>query len=328
MASRGTVAGIRFCIAMAGSVALAACAETQIVSHTAKEIKQATEPEAPKAEPVFKVGKPYQVAGVWYYPAIDNQYVSTGIASWYGEDFHGKRTANGELYDMNELTAAHKTLPLPSVVRVTNLENGRSLLVRVNDRGPFVNGRVIDLSRRSAQLLGFEQAGTAKVRVEIDAEQSRVAQAALPRDPKEMQEAGPTVAAAPRHAVEQQALADAPAPVPAATPVPAPGGGATAIIAAANAGSVAPPPAEVIQGAPGPTNMYVQAGAFSQFENAHRLQAQLIPIGAAQISPIFIGETQMFRVRLGPIDSLESADQLLDRVIKAGYNDAQLIVAE
>src|SRR5262249_28723391 len=97
---------------------------------------------------LYKVGAPYQVGGVWYYPNVDYSYVETGIASWYGEDFHGGATANGEIYDMNALTAAHRTLPMPSMVRVTDLENGRQIVLRVNDRGPFVNNRIIDVSRR------------------------------------------------------------------------------------------------------------------------------------------------------------------------------------
>lgn len=120
----------------------------------------------------YKVGTPYEVAGQWYYPAEDYGYREEGIASWYGPGFHGKRTANGEIYDMNALTAAHKTLPMPSIVRVTSLENGRSLKVRINDRGPFVDGRIIDLSRRSAQLLGMELQGTARVMVEVIPDES------------------------------------------------------------------------------------------------------------------------------------------------------------
>ncbi|WP_374763866.1 septal ring lytic transglycosylase RlpA family protein [Yunchengibacter salinarum] len=114
-----------------------------------------------------KIGKPYKVAGRWYTPKEDPGYDRVGYASWYGRKFHGKRTANGEIYDMNQLTAAHKTLPLPSFVKVTNLENGRSLILRVNDRGPFVGDRIIDISRRGAQLLGFEKQGVTKVRVQI-----------------------------------------------------------------------------------------------------------------------------------------------------------------
>ena len=121
----------------------------------------------------YKVGKPYKINGQWYYPAEDYDYSEVGTASWYGEDFHAKYTANGEIYNMNTLTAAHRTLPLPSIVRVTNLENGRSLVLRVNDRGPFAKNRIIDISKRGAQLLGFQNKGIAKVRVEIMADESK-----------------------------------------------------------------------------------------------------------------------------------------------------------
>ena len=121
----------------------------------------------------YKIGKPYKIRGQWYYPAEDYGYSEVGTASWYGEDFHAKYTANGEVYNMHTLPAAHRTLPLPSIVRVTNLENGRSLVLRVNDRGPFAKNRIIDISKRGAQLLGFQNKGTAKVRVEIMAEESK-----------------------------------------------------------------------------------------------------------------------------------------------------------
>jgi rare lipoprotein A len=113
------------------------------------------------------------VAGQWYYPKVDLAYNERGVASWYGPNFHGKKTANGEIFDMTLIGAAHKTLPLPSVVRVTNLENGRSLVVRINDRGPFVRGRIIDLSRRAAELLGFTRKGTAMVHVRLLPDESR-----------------------------------------------------------------------------------------------------------------------------------------------------------
>lgn len=128
---------------------------------------------------VYKVGKPYKIMGQWYYPQEDYNYSEVGMASWYGDDFHAKKTANGELYDMNTLTAAHRTLPLPSIVRVTNLENGRSLVLRVNDRGPYVKNRIIDISKRGAQLLGYQTKGVTKVRVEILPEESRALKAAM-----------------------------------------------------------------------------------------------------------------------------------------------------
>ncbi len=128
---------------------------------------------------VYKVGSPYKIMGRWYYPKEDYSYSEVGMASWYGEDFHAKRTANGEKYDMNTLTAAHRTLPLPSIVRVTNLENGRSLVLRVNDRGPYAKERIIDISKRGAQLLGYQTKGITKVRVEVLAKESKALKAAL-----------------------------------------------------------------------------------------------------------------------------------------------------
>lgn len=114
----------------------------------------------------YKVGKPYQIQGQWYTPKEEPSYDETGIASWYGSEFHGKKTANGDEFDRNAITAAHRTLPLPSVVRVTNLANGRTLAVMVNDRGPFSKGRIVDVSRHAAELLGFKEKGTTKVRVQ------------------------------------------------------------------------------------------------------------------------------------------------------------------
>ncbi|MEO1265928.1 MAG: septal ring lytic transglycosylase RlpA family protein [Pseudomonadota bacterium] len=129
------------------------------------ELLAAPGPRIPKGGGHAKVGRPYEVRGRWYTPRPDPDYDQVGIASFYAGDFHNKKTANGEWFDMNALTAAHKTLPLPSYVIVENLQNGRRLKVRVNDRGPFVDGRIIDLSRRVAQLLGMEQQGLARVRV-------------------------------------------------------------------------------------------------------------------------------------------------------------------
>lgn len=113
-----------------------------------------------------QIGKPYKVAGRWYKPADQPGYTASGKASWYGDAFHGRLTANGEVYDMNNLTAAHPTLPLPSYARVTNLSNGISVIVRINDRGPYAHGRVIDLSKRAAHVLGTKQQGVGEVKVD------------------------------------------------------------------------------------------------------------------------------------------------------------------
>src|SRR5580693_5017354 len=139
---------------------LAAC-----VSPTAPPPPPRPVAKAPAPTGVYKVGSPYQIDGVWYYPGEQPDYDETGIASWYGPTFYGKYTANGELYDGNALTAAHRTLPMPVNVRVTNLENGKSIVVRVNDRGPYARGRIIDLSRHAAELLDVVRSGTARVRV-------------------------------------------------------------------------------------------------------------------------------------------------------------------
>jgi peptidoglycan lytic transglycosylase len=120
----------------------------------------------PKGGGHTMVGEPYRVAGRTYVPRDDPNYSKVGLASWYGPNFHGRRTANGEVFDMNDLTAAHPTLPLPSYARVTNLSNGRSVIVRVNDRGPFSRDRIIDVSATAAAMLDFERAGVARVKVD------------------------------------------------------------------------------------------------------------------------------------------------------------------
>jgi rare lipoprotein A len=120
----------------------------------------------PKGGGTYRVGKPYTVGGRVYVPEEDVNYREEGIASWYGDDFHGRLTANGEVFDMDSLTAAHTTLPMPSYARVTNLSNGKSLIVRVNDRGPYHGNRLIDVSNKAAELLEFKGNGVARVRVE------------------------------------------------------------------------------------------------------------------------------------------------------------------
>jgi rare lipoprotein A len=115
----------------------------------------------------YKVGEPYTIFGITYYPREEESYEEIGVASWYGKEFYGKKTANGEIYDMYDITAAHRTLPLPSIVKVTNLQNQKSIIVRINDRGPFAKDRIIDLSKASAKKLGFYEAGTVQVKVEL-----------------------------------------------------------------------------------------------------------------------------------------------------------------
>jgi rare lipoprotein A len=296
---------------------LGGCAELSFLSQTAKNVNQ----DKP-AGGVYKVGNPYQIDGVWYYPAVDYNYAETGIASWYGPNFHGKYTANGEIYDQNALTAAHRTLPLPSIVRVTNLENGRSIKLTVNDRGPYAKGRIIDVSRRAAQLLGFDGKGTARVRVEIVADESRLLAAKLSgkTDPNLIAE---KAAAAPR---EQIATADLPPP---------PGTKAAPPSAASAPPPTPAPPTRIANAAPEPdlktvpvkpTSIYIQAGAFAQFDNANRMKVRLQGIGPTRVTQINLGDRPLFRVRVGPLQNVDEADKLLDRVVKAGYPEARIIV--
>lgn len=153
--------------------ALAACGSTKEAGRIDRKLGVAASPRVvaagqpvPKGGGRYQVGAPYRVAGKWFRPKEDPDYDAVGVASWYGSAFHGRQTANGEVFDRNALTAAHPTLPLPSYVRVTNLANNRSVVVRVNDRGPFSHRRLIDVSERTAALLDFRRAGMARVRVE------------------------------------------------------------------------------------------------------------------------------------------------------------------
>ena len=164
--------GIRF--ARIGAVvtcalALANCGQGKVdPKYGVSASRRVVEPgePVPKGGGTYRVGKPYQVAGRTYVPQENTAYDAEGVASWYGDVFHGRLTANGEVFDMNSVSAAHPTLPIPSYVRVTNLRNNRSLIVRVNDRGPYHENRVIDVSVRAAKLLAFHQYGVARVRVE------------------------------------------------------------------------------------------------------------------------------------------------------------------
>jgi rare lipoprotein A len=172
-------------ISVAATVAVAG-ASAEIVRSLLGTTQMAVSSPYAAVSPHYKVGPSYRMNGVWYHPVEDPDYRRIGVASYYGGeargvDFHGRPTANGEIYDMHALTAAHPTLPLPSLVSVTNLENGRSVVLRVNDRGPFVHGRLIDVSRRAAQDLGFERKGTASVRVEVLAAESRALKQAMVR---------------------------------------------------------------------------------------------------------------------------------------------------
>jgi rare lipoprotein A len=319
---------------------LSACAEATLFNHASKSVMRSDQPSqaAISKGGIYKVGNPYQINGVWYYPKEDPNYDETGIGSWYGEQFHGKFTANGETFDMNDVTAAHPTLPMPSLVRVTNMENGRTIVVRVNDRGPYVNGRVIDLSRRSAQLLGYDRQGTAKVRVQYigpaplgDGTGAQLASRAG---------ADERPAAAPRGGVSAEALPPPPgakgksADVVATAPAQP---SAMQVLAAQNAQASPASTAVAVSKADlnqqrvetGPARggqIYVQVGAFTLHENAHKLAAQLSLIGPTNVSSTFVNKQEFFRVRLGPFNQVAAADQALQQAINNGQTNARIVV--
>ncbi|WP_430470282.1 septal ring lytic transglycosylase RlpA family protein [Thalassospira lucentensis] len=318
--------------AVALGVLLSGCAETQLAVHGAKRLGGGQ--SQPTQVGHYKIGNPYEIAGQWYYPAVDYEYSETGIASWYGPKFHGKKTANGETFDQYEISAAHRTLPLPSVVRVTNLENGRSLKVRVNDRGPFAHSRIIDMSRRAAQLLGFEKKGTAKVLVEV-VELDSKQMAAIAKG-----ETAPTVAvsaaeqktvtAAPRDTVETVRLDDGPItdsgePTTSKIILTPPPSTQASVEQNSLEGTIEE--AAVISVEPVTTSaIYVQAGAFSIYDNALNLRNRLYDMGPSKIEPIEVKGTTFYRVRLGPLNTVPEADILLERVIATGQNGAKVVV--
>jgi rare lipoprotein A len=323
---------------------------------------------------VYKVGNAYSVQGQRYYPKEDYGYEETGIASWYGPGFSGGRTANGEVFDPTELTAAHRTLPMPSLVRVTNLDNGRSVVVRVNDRGPFAAGRIIDLSQRSAQLLGFEKNGTAKVKVAILASESRaiadqarkrykaegvqvadIAPQAAPQDTADQQNDMPPAPiitpvtdnpgeapdAAPRETVEAVPLeplsvaANAEGPVTPSEEQPIANPSENVIKSAELAPEIPDPKPETVPGSvkkgvfypsekvtqvkvAGSHRIFVQAGAFSNKANAVKLQTRLSSLGPSSISEADVNGTHFFRVRVGPVESVQEADGILKQVLGGG----------
>ncbi len=270
---------------------------------------------------VYKIGQPYQIGDTWYYPREQPDYDETGVASWYGPTFYGHRTANGEMYTAQDLTAAHRTLPMPVNVRVTNLDNGKSIVVRVNDRGPFAKGRIIDLSERAADLLGYKQKGTARVRVTF------VSRADLDggRPPPDVTppEVATAIPAVPVKPVGTDALGVVPgaavAPPTVTTTLPKP------VIRTADV-AVATEPTGVVSKVPVPavTHLYVQAGAFGTYQNAARLQKHLGD--GLQISQVTQNGRTLYRVRLGPFDDVGEADQALARVMSLGSNDAQIVV--
>ncbi|WGF89652.1 septal ring lytic transglycosylase RlpA family protein [Marinivivus vitaminiproducens] len=236
----------------------------------------------------YKLGQPYKINGRWYHPAYDPSYAEVGEASWYGEDFHGLATANGEVFDRDLPTAAHPTLPLPSLVRVTNLENGRTIVVRVNDRGPFAKGRLIDLSQEAARQLDFEEAGTAPVEVQF-------------------------------LALADDATGTPPTPTLVAKRAPAPAGARTVLASAEPSAAVGGglPACRAVAGD-------IQVAAFAEPWRARRvvdeLARQSLPAPRAEM--VHAQGRDVTRVKLGPVGSEREAAAVLGHLQQMGYASA------
>ncbi|MCP1672969.1 rare lipoprotein A [Natronocella acetinitrilica] len=251
------------------------------------DLSGVTEPE-PRDEPRSRWGNPetYEVFGVTYRLMEQGEgHVEEGIASWYGKKFHGRRTSSGEPYDMYAMTAAHKKLPIPIYARVTNLENGRSVVVRINDRGPFAHDRIIDMSYAAAYRLDMVDSGTARVRVEtltrnLDAEDTTAGtgNGAMRVADSGERTAAPDVRAAPR-----------------------------------------------VQSSVNREDWFLQAGAFGDRTNAERMRARLEAEDLASVVIRSSGDEGPHRVWIGPVDSREAAEALRDRLASRGLGPANIV---
>jgi rare lipoprotein A len=278
----------------------------------------------PKGGGYYQIGKPYEVAGLVYTPREDPTYDRVGSASWYGELFHGRRTANGEIYDMDRLSAAHPTLPLPVYARVTNLNNGRSIVVRINDRGPYASDRIIDLSRRSAEALGFRNQGTATVRVKylrrapLNGDDSYELADLANQSWARVAAKGKTPRGATTEFTSRESL---PPPNPGNLNLP----WHTVKLAAPpppqTTGAV-PPNAGTNARAPG---LVVQAGTFKNKDNAERARAVLSTIAPVDVASVAVREELYFSVRVGPFSDPREAKAALAKVTQAGYQGAKVV---
>ena len=275
---------------------LTSCSETTFLINSAKKISKWEE------DPMYKVGNPYKINGKWYYPAIDYDYNEVGIASWYGPGFHGKKTANGEIFDQNKISAAHRTLPMPSIVKVTNLDNGKVLEnIRVNDRGPFAGNRIIDLSKKAAQELDFVNSGVAKVRVEIMENESRIYAAQNSQKNKVRKANKAKVEKIQRNVIPTEEGVDK-------------------------------NPSELANISRDEDNLIlkdkpviIQVGAFGDHRNAKSLTEKLSKF-KAYIERKFIDNKYLYRVRIGPLSNLDLANSIKTKLFELGHTSSHLVV--
>jgi rare lipoprotein A len=258
-----------------------------------------------------QIGSPYQVAGKWFTPRDQPGYDKTGLSSWYGEAFHRRKTSNGEWFDMATLTAAHPTLPLPSYAKVTNLENGKTIIVRVNDRGPFVDVRVLDVSKRVAEVLGYKQQGIGKIRVQYIG-------------PAPLNDKGSHLMAMNRELKHGTPLRNLIASADGDT-------GQNYQVATAEE-----PPVQRVRYAQEPVQqfneqvdntsyVFVQVGSFADPENAERIRNDLSEVGKVQVTEVEGSTGLLYRVRIGPFTDPDKAQYALNQVQDYGMPDARLV---
>jgi rare lipoprotein A len=309
-------------VVLCAGAGLAACATAGPRPHyvvSGPPLGSTTQP--PNRSGLHGTMAPYQVNGRWYTPHAETDYDVVGVASWYGAQFHNHRTSNGEIFDQNAVSAAHTTLPIPSIIEVTNLANNRSIRVRLNDRGPFVDGRILDLSREAAAELGYERQGVAKVRVRYIGPAP-----ALPT----VRLASAVTAAPGRYAHAERAprrdgdIEDQDFPDAGRGRVAAPTSGADIEDATA-----APPPAPVGRASGMVGGGYaVQVGAFSSRETADRVAARLADTGSTSIEPIQRHGAVIYKLKLGAFPDAQAAAVARARVAAAGMPDAKVVGPE
>lgn len=316
-------------VLMAAALVLAGCS-----SQSGK--RAALDPFAGTGSPYYKgsgpvpwgggrdhIGKPYQVAGRWFTPKVQPNYDKSGPASWYGEAFNRRKTSNGEWFDMTRLTAAHPTLPLPSYVKVTNLDNGRDVVVRVNDRGPFVGPRIIDLSKRTAEVLDFKRKGKASVRVQYigpaPLDDNGTHLAAMNKELQRGTSLRRMIAAADRSRgkVRSTDVMVAEAPVK------------KKIQAKVETVAYTPPQPDLTSSQSGlETSYFVQVGSFADPVNAERARDMFASAWPVQFMELSGTQGTVYRVRLGPISGQADAKTALEGAIQSGYPDARLVQAQ
>ena len=256
-------------------------------------------------KPIYKIGKKYNVGGKYYYPKKDLYYNKTGIASWYGPKFHGKLTANGEIYNQYALTAAHKTLPLPSAVKVTNLKNNKSIVIRINDRGPFVNDRIIDLSSKAADILDLKKEGTGLVSVQILREKS------LYLEKLAKQGSFPEI-----NDLKETELPN----------ITIPSKVAVKIKDTKNQKIVTKKINYNLKNLNKEYKIYIKLASFSSKKNAEIMKKKVSYIDKVKIYKIYKLNKTLYQVKAGPFLSVEKVDQLHSLLLQKGMQGAKIII--